>query len=131
LLDALATDNSRNLLQEEDRREMYHFLAGIEKSAPMIHISFASDPSSAFVAKLVTWLRGNIDPRALLQIGLQPTIAAGCIVRTSSKIFDLSLRENLKSQRPKLIEALDAMNGPATAPVNPQPAASQPGVVAQ
>ena len=140
LLDALATDNSRNLLQESDRREMHQFLANIEKSAPMIHISFASDPSSAFVAKLVTWLRGNIDPRVLLQIGLQPTIAAGCIVRTPNKIFDLSLRENLKSQRSKLIEALDAVSGPVASaatqqtvatPVSPQPVASQPGVVAQ
>ncbi len=121
LLDALATDNSRNLLQEDDRKEMYHFLAGIEKKAPTIHVSFASDPSSAFVAKLVTWLRGNIDPSILLQIGLQPTIAAGCIVRTPNKQFDLSLRQNLTEQRGKLIEALDAISGkpaptvPATA----------------
>lgn len=127
LLDALATDNSRNLLQEEDRKEMYQFLAGIESKAPTIHVSFASDPSSSFVAKLVTWLRGNIDPSILLQIGLQPTIAAGCVVRTPNKQFDLSLRQNLTEQRGKLIEALDAISKteapkvPATADAAPQP----------
>ncbi len=110
LLDALATDNNRNLLQEEDRKEMYHFLASVETQAPTIHISFASDPSSAFVAKLVTWLRAHIDPSILLQIGLQPTIAAGCIVRTPNKQFDLSLRQNLTEQRSKLIEALDELS---------------------
>ncbi len=112
LLDALATDNGRNLLQDEDRRELHQFLIGVEKSAPAIHISFASDPSSAFVAKLVTWLRGNIHPSILLQIGLQPTIAAGCVVRTGNKIFDLSLRQNLTDQRAKLIEALDLISAP-------------------
>lgn len=107
LLDALATDNSRNLLQDSDRQELYRFLANVEKTAPTIHISFASDPSSAFIAKLVTWLRGNIHPSILLQTGLQPTIAAGCVVRTTNKSFDLSLRQSLTDQRAKLIEALD------------------------
>lgn len=108
LLEAMATDNSRNLLQEADRQEIRQFLADIERGAPTIHVSFASDPSASFVAKLVTWLRGNIHPQVLLQIGLQPTIAAGCIVRTANKSFDLSLRHNLTEQRGKLIEALDA-----------------------
>jgi len=121
LLDALATDNGRNLLLEEDRQEMQQFLSGTEQSAPTIHISFASDPSSAFVAKLVTWLRSNIHPAVLLQIGLQPTIAAGCVVRTANKNFDLSLRHNLTDQRAKLIAALDAMNVPETPAPAQQP----------
>lgn len=126
ILDALANDNGRNLLQEADRQELQAFLAGVEKSAPNIHISFASDPSSAFVAKLVTWLRGNIHPSILLQIGLQPTIAAGCVVRTPSKYFDLSLRQNLSRQREKLIEALDALGGAKeTVPAPQAPVVSQ------
>lgn len=121
LLEAIATDNSRNLLQESDREEIRQFLIGIEKSAPTVHISFASDPSSAFIAKLVTWLRGSIHPQVLLQIGLQPTIAAGCIIRTPNKVFDLSLRQNLMNQRSKLIEALDAMAAQPAAPAAPAP----------
>lgn len=126
LMEAMAADNSRNLLQEADRQELEQFLAGIQQSAPTIHVSFASDPSSAFVAKLVTWLRGNIHPQLLLQIGLQPTIAAGCVVRTPNKIFDLSLRHNLTDQRAKLIEALDAFNAPKEAAPVPQPEAVNP-----
>lgn len=125
LLEAMATDNNRSLLQEAGRTEIRQFLEHIEQTAPTIHISFASDPSSAFVAKLVTWLRGNIHPQVLLQIGLQPTLAAGCVVRTPNKVFDLSLRQNLMGQRAKLMEALDAIAGaPATASVaapTPQP----------
>ena len=107
LLDALATDNGRNLLQADDRQELYQFLIEAGQKAPTIHISFASDPSSAFVAKLVTWLRGNIHPAILLQIGLQPSIAAGCIVRTANKTFDLSLRQNLSEKKPLLLKAID------------------------
>ena len=107
ILDALASDNERNLLQAEDRQELKMFLIYLENTAPRMHISFASDPSSAFIAKLVTWLRGHIHPKILLTIGLQPTIAAGCIVRTDSKVFDLSLRQSLAGQRVKLMEALN------------------------
>lgn len=125
LLDALATDNGRNLLQEADRQELAQFLAATEQTAPTMHISFASDPSSAFVAKLVTWLRANIHPAVLLQIGLQPTIAAGCVVRTANKSFDLSLRQSFDKQRPMLLKALDADRA-ATTPASTPAAELQP-----
>ncbi len=128
LLDALSADNGRNLLQEADREEIHKFLIDTEQTAPTIHISFASDPSATFVSKLVTWLRANIHPTVMLQIGLQPSIAAGCVVRTPNKSFDLSLRHNLTDQRAKLIEALNALDMPKTAPVAsvaPSPEVSQ------
>ena len=127
LLDALAADNGRNLLQEADREELKQFLLGVEKLAPTMHISFASDPSSSFTAKLVTWLRGNIDPTVLLQIGLQPTIAAGCIVRTANKTFDLSLRNSLSEQRTLLLQALEADFSAHPATPAPQPVAVATG----
>lgn len=106
LLEALAQENHLNLLQAEDRAAAKAFLKMISEKAPTVHMSFAGDPSSAFTAKMVEWLRGNIHPLALLQIGLQPSIAAGCIVRTANKTFDFSLRERLRSQQGKLAEAL-------------------------
>lgn len=136
VLDALAMDNGRNLLQDEDRHELHEYLKHIESTAPSIHISFASDPSSAFIAKLVTWLRNNIHPATLLQTGLQPSIAAGCVVRTPNKLFDMSLRQNLAGQRAKLIEALDVTDSPrpaaAAAPVEaPQAVPAQVGAPLQ
>jgi F0F1-type ATP synthase delta subunit len=116
LLDALAADNGRNLLQADDRKELKEFLQDLEQTAPQLHISFASDPSSSFTAKLVTWLRANIHTNALLTIGLQPTIAAGCIVRSPNKVFDFSLRQHLSDQKSLLIEALDKQ----TAPTQPE-----------
>jgi F0F1-type ATP synthase delta subunit len=52
----------------------------------------------------VTWLRANIHPQALVQVGLQPNIAAGCVVRTANKQFDLSLRQSFAKHKDLLIE---------------------------
>lgn len=106
LLEALAANNALNLLQEGDRKQLAAFLQTIDKSAPIVTISFAADPSAAFTAKVVAWLRTNIHPYALLHLGLQPAIAAGCIVRTNSKVYDLSLRQKFYDQRPLLLSAI-------------------------
>lgn len=106
MLDDLSSQNHRNLLLAEDRTELHDFLQRVEHDAPVLHFSFASDPSSSFMAKLVLWLRHNIHPLALVTLGLQPSIAAGCIVRTSNKSFDFSLRHRLGEQHASLAEAL-------------------------
>ncbi len=107
LLDALASENACNLLQKTDRERLSHFLQTIADSAPTIHMSFATDPSAAFTAKIVSWLRANIHPLVLLQLGLQPSIAAGTVVRTTSHVFDLSLRRHFDEQKAQLIASLD------------------------
>lgn len=106
LLDALASENRRDLLRGTDRTILRDFLRHIIEQAPTIHVSFAADPSSAFIAKIVSWFRANIDAHALVQIGLQPSIAAGCVVRTQNKVFDLSLRNHFSRQTELLIASL-------------------------
>ncbi len=108
LCEALAAENGLNLLQEADRQQLQAFLGSLEGQAPTLHISFAADPSSAFTAKIVTWLRTQIHPYALLQVGLQPTIAAGCIVRTANKEFDLSLGQEFIKHENLLLQAFEA-----------------------
>ena len=106
VLDGLANDNGWNLLQDADRAALRDFLKTIDEKAPVITMSFATDPSSAFVAKLVAWLRLHIHPHILLQLGLQPNITVGCIVRVNSLSLDLSLREHFRSHRQTLIAEL-------------------------
>lgn len=108
LCEGLAADNQLNLLQPDHRQAMLHFLQSVEQGAPRIHISFAADPSAAFTAKLVVWLRQNIHPFALLTVGLQPNMAAGCIVRTNNKQFDFSLRERFAHSEALLLQAFEA-----------------------
>ena len=106
LLDDLVTSNKLNILLEPDRRQLQVSMTTIKDKAPLLHISFSADPSPLFTQKLVTWLRQNIHPYVLLQMGLQPNIGAGCIVRTNNRYFDFSLRQHFKDQRELLIREL-------------------------
>jgi len=108
MLDDLASHNQFNLLLAGDRRQTREFLAALQ-SAPIVHISFASDPPPAFLSKIVAWFRQNVDPYLLLQIGLQPSIAAGCAVRTPNKVFDLSLRQHFQKNKSLLLERLQKL----------------------
>ena len=106
LFEEFGTINKLNWLLKEERLKAANYLAAIKDEAPVFHISFAADPSAAFMAKLVTWLRRNIHPQLLVRVGLQPTIAAGCVLRTQNHSYDFSLRRRLIGSRPILIESL-------------------------
>lgn len=114
MLDELAGVNELNLLQATARKRAAAFLQDTREHAPVITISFAADPSSAFTGKVVGWLRQNVHPLLLLRIGLQPNIAAGCTVRTANRYYDFSLRSHFKQQRTLLLEKLREASGPET-----------------
>ena len=115
LLNQTVLVNGYNLLEQTHRQHIVDQLTKIRDHAPMMHISFAVEPSPKVTETLLTWLRSNVHRYALLQIGLQPAIAAGCILRTPNKIFDMSLGANLQKQTPYLLELLKgaAWNAPA------------------
>lgn len=106
LLDELTATNKLNLLREDDRARLLNFLITVKSMAPVLHMSFSVDPSPSFVQKLMTWLRSEIHPLVLLQVGLQPNIGAGCVVRSTNQYFDFSLRQHFKKQRPLLMQKL-------------------------
>jgi hypothetical protein len=95
-----------NLLAEADRKLLVQVLAKLHETAPIMHISFSVDPPGPYVQKIVTWLRKNIHPFVLVTVGLQPNIGAGCVVRTTNKMFDFSLREYFSQKRGFFIEKL-------------------------
>ncbi|HXR49555.1 MAG TPA: hypothetical protein VN778_00820 [Verrucomicrobiae bacterium] len=116
LLDKVIELNKLNLLQQTDRQILQEFLAMIDKQAPVIHISFSADPPVAFLEKLMAWLRHEIHPLLLVRIGLQPTIGAGCVVRTINQQFDFSLKKDFSTKRDLLKQALKMDSAPAPEP---------------
>lgn len=96
-----------NLLHKEDRDKLLKLAQNIITTAPVIHVSFAVTPSPVFLQKLVKWFRTEINSTTLLQVGLQPSIAAGCIIRTPNKQFDFSLRQFLSSKQDQLISSVN------------------------
>ena len=106
LLDKTVETNNVNLLVPEERTRLKQFLNSVKAKAPVMHMSFSADPSPRFVEIMVTWIRKELHPLALVTIGLQPNIGAGCVVRTTNKYFDFSLREDMKNKSEVLIAAL-------------------------
>jgi len=98
-LEELAKSNKLNLLVDDDRKNLGLTLTELYSHAPVMRMSFASEPSPVFLKKIITWLRAEIHPHVLLQTGLQPGIAAGCVVQSNSKYFDLSLRKHFEKNR--------------------------------
>lgn len=125
LLDLVASENQLNLLQPEHRQQLAAFLKAVLERAPTVHMSFASDPSAAFMEKIVTWLRSNIHPHLLVRLGLQPSIAAGCVMRTANRAFDFSLRHRFTEERQLLLYSLEGGNSVQTAPQQPVVAVPQ------
>lgn len=107
MLEQLARDNKHNLLDATHRSALKTGLEAANKNAPILHISFATEPSPRVTDVVLGWLRTNIHPQALLVIGLQPTIAAGLVLRTPNKIFDMSLRTHLQKQEGYLVKLIE------------------------
>lgn len=112
MLEDFMTSNKLNLLQASDRQKVLSFLTAVHTQAPVLHMSFGVDPSAAFTGKIITWLRHNIHPQLLLRIGLQPSIAAGCVVRTANHQYDFSLRRRLLQNQAVLVKRLEGLVGP-------------------
>ncbi len=106
-LDDTARANSINLLDNNQRLALIKALEALKESAQVIHMSFAAEPSGAFLTSLITWLRTNVGSLIVLQVGLQPQLAAGCIVRTENKLLDFSLRAHFTSRREELAKMLE------------------------
>jgi hypothetical protein len=119
----MAEESKLNLLKKTDRERLLKYLTLLSEKAPVLHMSFASEPTAAFLNKLIVWLRDNIHPQVVVSVGLQPSIAAGCLVRTANRQFDFSLRHSLEQQTAVFVDSLK--EGMAVTPP-PKPVEAEP-----
>lgn len=105
-LKGVASANKLNLENTDERKQLLEGLNHLKTDGPKLHISFAVEPPLAVMGKITAWLRQNIDPRLLMEVGVQPTISVGCVVRTTNKVFDLSLRSRFANSKQELIRLL-------------------------
>ncbi len=109
--------NTKNL------RALGKWLEGLKHNAPVVRFTFASDPNNEVVSKLVKWLRDNSNKTVLIRTSVQPSVAAGCIMHTSSHRYDFSLRNELLQGIPIFTKYLNKMVVDASATSQSQPAA--------
>lgn len=107
-LERLAEANGISMAEATHRKHLIGNLRALRTSGRRLHISFAVEPSPAVVQKIVAWMRANIDPNLIIEVGIQPNISVGCVVRTTNKIFDMSLRSRFKNSKQKLAELLES-----------------------
>ena len=77
----------------------------------MVHVTFAASAGRDELAKLVDWVRQSVHPQAVLTIGLSPELIGGAYVRTTNKVFDLSVRSQLAQGRQIIQKELEALSG--------------------
>jgi len=78
-------------------KSLAEWLEHLNQHAPVVRFTFASDPDEEFIARLVDWLRTQTGQFVIIRFGIQPTIAAGCLMYTPGKRYDFSLRSRLLS----------------------------------
>lgn len=130
LLDEVVVANKLNLLQTDNREALKETFQELSEHAPVLHISFSVDPPGPYVQKIVDWLRTNIESTILVRVGLQPNIGAGCVVRTTNKSFDFSLRKFFESKHDFFMEKLHEVLTPEEA-ANPMFDSQTDAVVAE
>jgi F0F1-type ATP synthase delta subunit len=102
--------NNLDLTNKEQRLKLIDWLKGLQKSAKVINVSFGAEASERFVQAIVKWFRTEVDPSCLLIVGLEPTIGAGSVVRTSNKIFNFSLKNRLRVNRGLLLDEIKKLD---------------------
>lgn len=92
------------------------WLIHLKDHAPIVRFTFASDPNPEFLARIVGWLRQTSGSFVLVRFGIQPSIAAGCLMYTPARRYDFSLRTKILASGPifsKLVAGIGAAPAPA------------------
>lgn len=82
------------------------WLTQLQDHAPVVRFTFASDPTPEVLSRLVTWLRNESGQFVVIRYGVQPTLAAGCLMYTPARRYDFTLRRHLLSSSETFSEVL-------------------------
>jgi len=102
--------NQTDIVDAQQRMKFKKTLNTIKNKAPVMHFTFASDPDGESLQKLVDWVRQEIHPRALISVGLQPSLVGGVYLRTPNHVHDFSLRALLHNKRDIIVQELEALH---------------------
>jgi hypothetical protein len=101
--------NKIDLADDKRRMELTENLRVLKDKAPIMHMTFAVDADPEFLQQLVTWIRTEVHPHALLSVGLQPSIVGGVYVRTPNHVHDYSIKTLLSGKRDIIVHELEGL----------------------
>lgn len=103
-LATLVSENHYDLTDDAARKLLVQNLRYVKDKAPLLHITFAAEPTPDVLNPLVAWAREHLHQYALITTGLQPALIGGCVVRTPDHIYDFSLRHFFAEKKSVLIQ---------------------------
>ena len=108
-LTAFLDVNTVDLNNTKARSAYIKLLRQLKDKVRVVNMTFAvvADPES--LQQLTSWLRASVHPQTVIEAHLQPALVAGVYLRTTNHVFDLSVRNALKSKRGELEKELGAL----------------------
>jgi hypothetical protein len=103
--------NKIDIANDHARMELRTSLRKLKDHAPVVHLTFATEADPESLQKVVGWIRRELHPQALINVGLQPSLIGGVYVRTPNHVHDFSIRAYMKNSREIIVKALDSLNG--------------------
>ena len=94
-------------LTMESLKEARAWLQSIRENAPTVRVVFSSEPERAITTKVVRWFRDSTGLPVLLRVGVQPSIAGGCVVYTPNHRYDFTLRHQLLSGGTRVTDVME------------------------
>lgn len=91
----------------ETLKKLMQALEGLKQHSPKIRIAFAQEPDQDLYKQIVAWFRHEINPGLLVQVGVQPNIGGGFVLRTNARRYDMSLKTKILNSTPKFLEILN------------------------
>jgi hypothetical protein len=104
--------NKLDITDDQGRMELVEHLRKLKDLAPVIHMTFATEADPESLQQIVTYIRTELHPHALLSVGLQPSLVAGAYIRTPNHVHDFSIRARLSEKRNVIAQELEkALHG--------------------
>lgn len=105
-LQDLASANSIKKLNVATVGDILKFIDTTLDESPELTMTLASAPGVDERDELIARLRRLLHPKLLVHFIIRPELLAGCVVRTKTAIFDMSLARALKDNQQKLVMRL-------------------------
>lgn len=96
----------KKLLDQTQLEKLVLEIEKYKKTAPLITITLAAPAPKKLRHELVAWCRANLAPNVLIDFHFNGGLLGGMVVRSGSRIFDLSLKRQLMENRARFPEVL-------------------------
>jgi len=103
--------NNLHISVSAQRTKLIKQLRLLKDEIPVLHMTFASEADPESLQRIISWVRNSVHPQAVLSVGVQPGLIAGVYLRTTNRVYDLSLRNTIAQKRASLVEQLGALRG--------------------